>query len=240
LRYAILSDIHGNFEALQAVLERLEDEGIDSYVCLGDIVGYGPEPARCLHEIRRYADLIIAGNHDFAVADKISVAGFNVFAKEAILWTRQQLDDSDVAFLGGLPMLEERDGFEVVHGTPYAPELFDYLQTSYDACISMEAMEGRLCFVGHSHIPVTFVEKEVVCYCLAGEVKVEGENRVIVNVGSVGQPRDRDARACYAVYDSGSATVSLRRVRYDVEATVVKVRESGLPGALGERLRVGR
>jgi len=240
LRYAILSDIHGNLDALKAVLSALSSEKIDAYVCLGDIVGYGPQPAECVHEIQKYGCIVVAGNHDFAVSEKLNIGNFNVLAKEAVLWTRAKLSAEDIEFLANLPLEERLEGFHVVHGTLYAPELFDYVQTSYDASLSMARMEAPLCFVGHSHVPVTFVQGQVISYSLGQVVQINPRNKVIVNVGSVGQPRDKDPRACYAVYDTESQTVLIQRTHYDIESVIAKIREAGLPVPLGERLRVGR
>ncbi len=240
LRYAVLSDIHGNLDALKAVLRALEGQNIGAYVCLGDVVGYGPQPAECLHEIRRYATVIVAGNHDLAAADRIGVNAFNVVAKEAILWTRSRLSDADVDFLAGLPLAERMDGFHAVHGTLYAPELFDYVQTCSDAYLTLARMEAPVCFVGHSHVPVTFIGGETISYALATTVRIQADCKVIVNVGSVGQPRDKNPDACYAIYDAEQQTVVIQRTAYDVEAAVAKIEEAGLPMSLGERLRVGR
>lgn len=240
MRYAILSDIHGNLDALQAVLGELSGERVDRYVCLGDIVGYGPEPAECLREIRRCAASVVAGNHDFALCEKIDITYFNVFAREAILWTRSVLSESDVEYVEQLPLVEHLNGIDLVHGSLCGPELFDYLQTSYDAYLTMERMQSPVCFIGHSHVPIAFVQNEVISYRLEPEIRVEPDTKVIVNVGSVGQPRDKDPRACYALYDTEEMTVRIRRTRYDVDSVAAKIREAGLPAALGERLKVGR
>lgn len=240
MRYAILSDIHGNLDALKSVLTALETQRIDSYVCLGDIVGYGPQPSECLHEIQKYSSVIVAGNHDLAACDKINIAAFNALAKEAILWTRSKLNDAELLYLSSLPLQERFESCHFVHGTLYAPELFDYVQSSYDAHLSMARMEAPVCFVGHSHVPVTFVQGDSITYSLNTTYRIEQDKKAIVNVGSVGQPRDKDPRACYAVYDVEALTVSIRRVTYDIDSVVAKVREAGLPGSLGERLRLGR
>ena len=240
MRLAVLSDIHGNYDALRAVLSALDGELIDTYACLGDIVGYGPQPAECIREIQKYDCIVIAGNHDCAVADTTCMETFNSLAKEAILWTRGRLAEEEVNFLSRLPLVESVYGAQLVHGTLYAPELFDYVKTSYDAHLSMQKMRGTLCFVGHSHVPVAFVEGDVISYCLEQTVRLEPGRRVLFNVGSVGQPRDKDPRACCAIYDSDEQTIKLMRVRYSVESVIAKIREAGLPAPLGERLRVGR
>lgn len=240
MRYGIFSDIHGNLEALKAVLGALDQERVDGCLCLGDLVGYGPQPGECIHEVQKYNCTVIAGNHDYAVCGKIDIGNFNVYAREAILWTREVLGEADAEYLGQLPLVERLDGLELVHGSLYAPELFDYLQTSYDAYLTMERMETPVCFVGHSHVPIAFVQGEVISYCLQADVPIAWDGKVVVNVGSVGQPRDKDPRAAYAVYDTETRVVSVRRVRYDIEAMVREFQEAGLPTPLGERLRVGR
>lgn len=240
MRYAILSDIHGNLDALKAVLRSLDTENIDSYVCLGDIVGYGPQPAECLHEIQKYANIVVAGNHDFAACDKLNISTFNVLAKEAILWTRNRLSEADTQYLFGLPLEEKAEGCHFVHGTLCAPELFDYVQSAYDAYLTMSKMDGAVCFIGHSHVPITFLLGESVYYTVRDTIPVGRFEKAVVNVGSVGQPRDKDPRACFAIYDTKDQTVQLRRAAYDIDSVVGKINEAGLPVSLGERLRVGR
>lgn len=240
MRYAIFSDVHGNLDALEAVLDAIRGESVDCCACLGDVVGYGPQPRECLAAVRRHCTSIVAGNHDFAVADKLSDATFNALAREATAWTRKALPESDIAYLASLPLVGSVDGGGLVHGTPYAPELFDYVQTSYDAHLAMSRMDSAVCFIGHSHIPVNFVQAEIISYSLDPEVLVPREGRLIVNVGSVGQPRDRDPRACFVIYDSSEGRVSRKRVSYDIERVATKIREAGLPEALGARLRLGR
>ena len=240
MRYAILSDIHGNLDALESVLADSEEQSIDQYICLGDVVGYGPEPAECLYTLQKHGATIVAGNHDFAVAQKMNIDTFNLLAKTATLWTRAALDQKDIDYLANLPLVVEFDDFEIVHGTLYSPELFDYVQTSYDAHLAMQRMQRPLCFIGHSHIPVAFTEGDFISYSLDPLLTIDPDGHVIVNVGSVGQPRDRDPRSCYAIYDDAPRTVELRRVEYDVNAVVDKICQAGLPEPLGERLRVGR
>jgi len=227
-------------DALEAALEALQHQEIDSYICLGDIVGYGPQPAECLHLLRRYNSLNIAGNHDFAVADKINISTFNLLARTATLWTRNELSEEDIAYLAQLPLVVNLESFEIVHGTLYAPELFDYVQTSYDAHLAMSRMSSPLCFIGHSHIPVTFLQSDIISYSFEPEIPVPTNGKAIVNVGSVGQPRDQDPRACFAVYDSDEEVVQIQRAAYDVDAVAGKIQRAGLPEALGERLKVGR
>jgi predicted phosphodiesterase len=240
LRYAILSDIHGNLDALEVVLAAAEREKVDRYLCLGDIVGYGAKPLECVRLIRDLDCKTVAGNHDFAALGKIEINYFNVYAKEATLWTRDNLNDEARSFLESLPLVEHVDGISLVHGTLYSPELFDYVQTSYDAYLSMSQMSNAVCFVGHSHIPVSFIRKRFIIYSLESEIDVEPDGRVLVNVGSVGQPRDGNPRSSFAVYDTDQRKIWIRRVAYDVEAAAARIREAELPEILGERLKVGR
>ena len=240
MRYAIISDIHGNLDALEAVLRCTRERRVEHIVCLGDVVGYGPQPAECLQLLQKHDSTIIAGNHDFAVAGKIDISNFNVYAREATLWTREHLDEAALAVLADLPLVIELDGFTVVHGTLHTPELFDYVQTSFDAHLSMQQMQHPLCFIGHSHVPIIFVQDEVVSYQLDREIEINPGRKTIVNVGSVGQPRDYDSRSCFALYDTEKATVELVRVPYDIDAVIAKINRAGLPRPLGERLRSGR
>ena len=240
MRYAILSDIHGNYVALEAVLQSIRDELVDQAVCLGDIVGYGPQPQACVQSVLKNNMMSVAGNHDFAVTEKIDISTFNVYAKESTLWTREALDSEATDFLSQLPLSVEMSGFTMVHGTLHTPELFDYVQTCYDAHLSMTEMEQPLCFIGHSHVPVAFVGGEAITYDMGPTFRVDPDARTIVNVGSVGQPRDQDPRACYAIFDTETQQVDLKRVRYDIDEVCKQIVEAGLPRPLGERLRVGR
>jgi diadenosine tetraphosphatase ApaH/serine/threonine PP2A family protein phosphatase len=184
--------------------------------------------------------VVVAGNHDFAAANKIDITTFNLYARESTLWTRDVLDSEALSFLADLPLVVELDGFSAVHGTLHSPELFDYVQCCYEASLTFSAMEQPLCFIGHSHVPIVFTERGLITYSTDTTIPIEPEVRTIINVGSVGQPRDRDPRSCYAIYDTSEQEVRILRVRYDVEAAVSKVETVGLPRALGERLRVGR
>jgi len=240
LRYAILSDIHANLPALEAVLEEIRVLGVDKYLCLGDIVGYGAQPRECLEIVQGLSERTVAGNHDFAALGKIDIDNFNEHAREATLWTRRTLKEEDLDYLRSLPLVHHYDGFSIVHGTLYSPELFDYIQTSYDAFLSISQLPGEVCFLGHSHIPVTFIQRRFITYSFESEFTVESGTKVLVNVGSVGQPRDNNPNASYAIFDTAGRKVTLRRVAYDVGAAAASIREAGLPEVLGERLKIGR
>ena len=241
MRYGLYSDIHSNLEALQAVFAKLEEEKVDQYLCLGDIVGYGASPKECIDLVKQKKSLIVAGNHDYAVAGKLNIDFFNSLAKEAVHWTRKQLSNDEKQFLANLDLVQVvGDSLTLVHGTLNFPEMFDYIQTSYDAHLSLELLETPACFFGHSHVPVTFFQGPTVTFSMDEEIVIDKNRKTLINVGSVGQPRDENPRACCAVYDDVEGKVWLHRVEYDIEASIEKIIGAGLPEVLGERLRYGR
>jgi diadenosine tetraphosphatase ApaH/serine/threonine PP2A family protein phosphatase len=240
MRYAIISDVHSNLEALEAVLSSLEDERIDAYLSTGDIVGYGADPSACIDRIRGLSPVIVAGNHDWAVAERLSLDFFNSYAREAIEWTRDRLSPADVKWLRDLELVKKVGEITLVHSTLHAPESFDYLLTAYDAFLSLEVLETPVCFVGHSHVPVTFAQNGTVTFSFASEIDLSGVHRAIVNAGSVGQPRDGNPHASFGIYDTGSAKVEVRRVPYDIAGASKKIAAAGLPSILAERLWIGK
>lgn len=240
MRYAIFSDIHGNLPAFEAILEDMNGQDVQKHFCLGDIVGYGAYPDECVSLVRALGCHTVAGNHDYAVLGKISTRHFNKMAKKSTLWTRDTLRAESLEFLDSLTLVEKFGDVSLVHGSLHSPELFDYIQNSYDAYLSLTRTPGRLCFVGHSHIPVAFVQDPFITYSLDQTIEVPEEGKVLVNVGSVGQPRDKNPYACYAIYDDQDGKVTIRRQPYDVEKAIEAIQDRGLPTVLGERLRYGR
>ncbi len=241
MRYGIYSDIHGNLEALQAVLETLEKEKVDQYICLGDIVGYGANPKECLQLVTEYDSMVIAGNHDYAVAGKLNIDFFNPYAKEAVMWTRAQLSDQEREYLANLDLIQKMDEIiTIVHGTLNFPEMFEYIQSSYDAHLSLELLETPVCFLGHSHVPVAFFQGPTVTFSMDEEIFIDKSSKTLVNVGSVGQPRDENPLSCCALYDDEAQKVWLYRVEYDIDTAIDKILQAGLPEILAERLRYGR
>ena len=243
MRYAFIADIHGNLEALLAVLADLDRQQISVILCLGDIVGYGADPIRCIAVVRERAMHVVAGNHDYAAAGKISCDEFNEFARAAIAWTRRHLSEEEKDWLRQLPLIVHLDDFSMVHSSLHRPEEFNYIESAHDAAECFREMQKPLCFVGHSHVPVVFFDSgksPIPPYRLDLVNPVPVEGRMIVNVGSVGQPRDEDPRAAYCIYDSDASTVEIRRVTYEIEAAADKVRAAGLPELLAFRLRLGR
>ena len=240
MRYAIISDVHSNLEALEAVLADVEGQGVDGFLSTGDIVGYGADPEACVRLVRSLEPHIVAGNHDWAVAGVLSLDFFNAYAKEAILWTREQLGPDDTAWLRSLRLTRKVGKVTLVHATLDVPENFDYLLTAYDAHLSLEILDTPVCFVGHSHVPVTFAENGSVTFSFASEIDLEGVRKAIVNAGSVGQPRDGNPFASYGVYDSVKNRVEVRRVEYDFRTASKKILDAGLPTVLAERLWLGK
>jgi len=241
MKYAIISDIHANLEAFEAVLEDIKKEGAEKCVCVGDIVGYGANPHECIELVRKHCLLCVAGNHDFATIEKTNIEFFNQYARQATLWTRQHITEEDRKYLESLPLVADVDDlFTVVHGTLYAPALFDYIQTTFDAYLSLQVLQKPLCFVGHSHVPISFFLDDAVTYSTDSVIRLKPGVKAIINVGAVGQPRDDDPRAAYAIYDTEKNLVVIKRIEYDVEKAVKKIRDAGLPEILGERLRYGR
>jgi diadenosine tetraphosphatase ApaH/serine/threonine PP2A family protein phosphatase len=239
VRYGVFGDIHSSIDAFRAVLREMEKARVDGYLCLGDLVGYGPDARECIELTRQLGPVLIAGNHDWAVAGRLGLEYFNTQAQAAVLWTRRALTREDIAWLGGLPLVQEVEDVTLAHGTVHHPETFDYMQTPYDAHLSFQELKTRTAFVGHSHIPVTFFDGLPITYSV--ETRIEFGDRVcIANPGSVGQPRDEDPRAAYAIFDAETRVFEIRRVAYDVDATVGRILRAGLPPLLGERLRVGR
>ena len=240
MKYAIVSDIHSNLEAFEAVLEVIEKESCEKIVCLGDIVGYGANPRECMDLVRKYNMATIAGNHDYACIGKVNINYFNTYAKEATLWTREVTTEDDKEFIRNLPLVDYHDNFTIAHGTLYSPELFDYIQTTYDAYLSLQLLENQVCFIGHSHVPITFFQGEMISYTLSPTIKLVKGVRALVNVGSVGQPRDDNPKASFAIYDTEAAEVHITRVEYDIDKAAKKIRAAGLPAPLADRLKLGR
>ena len=247
-RYAIFSDIHGNAEALDALVAHSEKEGVNAYLCCGDIVGYGADPAWCLETVQRLCPAslpggpaIILGNHDEAVAAE-EVSSFNPYAARAALWSREQLNDKQLELLIGLPLKYELAGeILLVHSAPYRPSTWPYVFDLADIQLAFDHFTQRICCVGHTHVPV-FVEAlsdwdPVILN--TDWVHLDPGARYLVNVGSVGQPRDGDPRGCYVIYDTEENILQRFRFEYDIGRAQEKIRQAGLPPILAARLKIG-
>ncbi|HMH49106.1 MAG TPA: metallophosphoesterase family protein [Candidatus Acidoferrum sp.] len=240
MRYAILSDIHGNLEALHAVLAHA-DSRAEAVLVLGDIVGYGADPQACLERVAERADAVVAGNHEHGVVGMLDLGWFNDRARMALEWTRGQLDDDHLAWLRTRPLTVEIDDATLVHASPDQPAEWDYLLSAEDGFDVFGAFATRLCFVGHSHRPAAWSVGSSGRAHEPGthEIDLEAGRRYVINVGSVGQPRDRDSRASYALWDLDARRVTIERVPYDRVTAGRKILSADLPRFLADRLMIG-
>ncbi len=244
MRAALIADVHANLVAFEAVLAHARDQGgFDEIWCLGDIVGYGPRPAKCIDLLREHPHRAVAGNHDLAACGELGVEDFNDAAARAALWTRATLDDERKRWLASLPHVERAGDFTLVHGTLRSP-IWEYLLSERQAADQLARQETPYSAVGHSHIPFVAVARSGGGVSLRpvepDETVTLGEARAIVNPGGVGQPRDGNPRAAYALYDSDSHVVRFFRVPYDIAATQRQMEEVRLPRWLIDRLAYGR
>jgi diadenosine tetraphosphatase ApaH/serine/threonine PP2A family protein phosphatase len=237
MKYAFISDIHANLEALEACFKTIDAEGVDAIACLGDIVGYGASPNECVELVRERASHVVIGNHDAAVVGTTETEYFNLDARSAVLWTRNALTPENVTFLRGLPYTVAMDGLRLVHASPSAPEDWIYLFNARDAAPEFTAFEERLCFFGHTHFPGFFLEWQgKITQQPPPRATIRPGERAIINVGSVGQPRDGDPRAGFAVYDDQTGIVEIRRVFYDIGRVQSRILDTPLPKSAAERL----
>jgi diadenosine tetraphosphatase ApaH/serine/threonine PP2A family protein phosphatase len=240
VRYAVIGDIHSNLQALRAVLDDIERVGADAILCVGDLVGYGADPSECVRLLKEREAVVVAGNHDWAVVEKIDVGYFNADARDSIEWTRQQLSEEELAYIHRLDLVEVVDEITVVHSSPFSPEYFDYIQTRYDVELAFSHLETPLCFIGHSHVPIFLVDDDPPDYFLEPEFRLPPDKDVIVNVGSVGQPRDLDPRSCYVLYDAEEKMLQIRRLDYDLHTASESMTAAGLPPTNAARIVLGR
>jgi len=243
MSYAIIADIHANLAAFQAVLEDIERRGgVEQVWCLGDVVGYGPDPHQCLELLRQYNHVCVAGNHDWAATGQIDTSEFNPDAAAACHWTVEQLTPEDIEYLKNLPLVIQKEDFTLVHGSPREP-IWEYLISTSSAKQNFAYFQSQFCLVGHSHVPLVFRYSETgtcsVSQFLTNVELVLGESRLIINPGGVGQPRDGDPRASYAIHDSDARLVKLYRVAYDIGATQARMVKHNLPRRLVARLSYG-
>lgn len=242
MRIAVLSDVHSNLEALQAVLGAARGEQIDEYICLGDIVGYGADPDHCVSLIHELSSHIVAGNHDHGVCERTNILYFNDAAQKAIAWSKREMLRKHIRFLSSLPLILEHRGMLFAHATPSCPETWNYILNMDDALREFGFFEEHLCFVGHSHQPAVFsinADNEIGS-SIDESLTCNPHKRYIINAGSVGQPRDGDPRASYVIYDSKERQLTFRRVPYDIAACREKILNAGLPPFLAQRLEMGR
>ena len=237
MRFAVLSDIHGNLEALETAVSFAKGRGIDRWMVLGDTVGYGAEPNACFEWVLQNASLCLMGNHEKAVVDHALRDWFNEWAREAIVWTAGIMDPALKKAIPDLPYVKIENDFTFAHGSPDNPEEFRYLVSFNDAVPSFRYLEKPVCFVGHTHVPCCFCEgKRSAEYLPPGMVNLEPGERYILNPGSVGQPRDRDPRLSFGIFDEGKRSFEIVRLTYDNVKAAGKIRKAGLPRYLADRL----
>jgi predicted phosphodiesterase len=232
MTYAIISDIHANLEALETALAIIAAENVDEIICLGDIVGYGASPNECAALVKSQCSTIVLGNHDAAALDPALAYDFNTNAKRAIQWTADQLNPDTIAFLSALPLVEKRDDIFLVHASPDAPGAWNYVVDAADAISAIRHFSEKLCFIGHTHIPGMFSRH--------GRAKlIAKDEQHLINVGSIGQPRDGNPMLAFGIFDSSTWSYRLVRSKYDIEKAAAKIYAAGLPEELGFRLMYG-
>jgi diadenosine tetraphosphatase ApaH/serine/threonine PP2A family protein phosphatase len=240
MRVAVISDVHANRHALDAVLSAVADEGVEAVWSLGDVVGYGPRPNECCDLVRERADLSLIGNHDLVALGELAVTDFNDEAAAAAIWTSEHLTADSESFLRGLKPQADVDGAELFHASPRDP-VWEYVLTDEAARASFELTSAPLVLVGHSHVALalTFDSGAVEGGPAPAGAEVELDGRWLLNPGSVGQPRDGDPRAAWLLLDLGRRFAAFHRVPYPIEKTQDEMREAGLPAALADRLARG-
>jgi predicted phosphodiesterase len=241
MKYAILSDIHSNLDALEVVLADTKQQQCTHYVCLGDVVGYGPNPKECLDAMRSLNCPTVMGNHDEYCATELDLTGFNPMAADAIKWTRAQLSSDDKAWLRELKYVRIVESFTMVHATLDLPERWAYVFDKLAASASFNYQHTAVCFNGHTHVPIAFVRSDKgIQGGLYTKIKIEVGRKYFINCGSIGQPRDRNPKAAYVIFDLLNNIIEMRRLEYDIAAVQKKIRAAGLPVSLAERLEHGR
>jgi predicted phosphodiesterase len=240
-RIGIFSDIHGNLQALETVLRVFEEsEQVDRLYCCGDIVGYGGNPNECCDVVRAKGYPTVAGNHDHAALKLTDISYFNEIAKTAIQWTGDVLTPENVEYLRSLPMQIEDEEMLIVHASPKEPEAWNYILTLGDARMNFEYFKQQICFIGHSHQPFIIEYTEGNLSCPSNpRVSVVEDHRYLVNVGSVGQPRDGNPDASYAIYDRKEQYIEIKRVTYDLDGAKQAILDNSLPPQLADRLNHG-
>jgi predicted phosphodiesterase len=243
MRYGIFSDVHSNLEAMTVVADAMKKDGVEEYLSLGDFVGYYANPVEVIELIESlHCWKLILGNHDAACIDKTSLTKFNQPAAEALQWTKTQLKPRHFNFLRNLRMREEIGDIQLVHSSPFQSAEWHYLPNQEDLERNFRYFQGKVCFFGHVHKPFIAEQKstgqvEILDF---QEYQLKPDCRYLVNVGSVGQPRDGDPRTCWVLYDTSLGTLSIRRLNYDFQTTAKKTLQAGLSDYLAQRLVTGK
>lgn len=242
MKIALISDVHSNLEALEEVLRDIEKQGVEKIHFLGDAIGYGIDPNKCIRLLSKHCDIKLLGNHDYAALGLVSLNGFNKVAKTSVEWTQTKLKKNSIEKLADFELNATFLDYAMVHASPGTPEDWDYILGIDQAEEQFDFFTQSICFVGHSHIPTVFTKKAdgTITTSLRNVMELDQNLRYIINIGSVGQPRDNDPRACYLTVDTDSSKIEYRRVEYDIDKTQAKMRKALFPDFLVERLAVGR
>lgn len=241
--YGVLGDIHGNLCALEVAIDLLKRGGAQTLLSVGDVVGYGAAPRACIAMLRAERVHVVKGNHDAAVVGELDPRYFNQYARAAVEWTQRQLSSEELQWLRDLPMRAHFEHCALAHGSYANPEHFTYVLGPHDAEESLDELELPVCFVGHTHVPITLLRlaEDPLHTAFTDDpvVDLSESTRALVNVGSVGQPRDDDPRAACALYDSDTRVLRILRAPYDIEREHQRILAAGLPQVLADRLRLG-
>ena len=242
MKIALISDVHANLEALEKVLRDIEKEGVEKIHFLGDAVGYGCDPNKCVRLINKHCDIKLLGNHDYAAMGLESLENFNYIAQTSIEWTQKKLTDISISILADFDISTTFLDYFLVHSSPGTPEDWDYILGTNEAEEQFGRFEQSVCLVGHSHLPIIFAKKEKSKISIISKKAIElnKDIKYIINVGSVGQPRDNDPRACYLIIDTEIPKIFYKRVEYDIDKTQEKMRKAVLPDFLIDRIALGR
>ena len=237
MKFAIFGDIHANLEAFETVLADASQHSVTHFACIGDIVGYNANPHECLAKVQELACPVVKGNHDEEASADTEIIGLNPLAQAALEWTRRNLQEEDKKWLR---MVRQVRDFTIVHATLDTPSSWAYVMNKFDAMASFSYQFTQVCFCGHTHTPRFYVKGTSVTIEPGETLKIEPGQKYLINVGSVGQPRDGDWRASYVIYDHDKQEILLRRLPYDIETTQKKILAAGLPHQLADRLAVGK
>jgi diadenosine tetraphosphatase ApaH/serine/threonine PP2A family protein phosphatase len=239
MRYAILSDIHSNIEALETVIAELKNRELSKVICLGDIVGYGANPNECCNLVREICECVILGNHDAGTTGLTNLSHFHSLAKEVCIWTSKNLSTDNVSWLKSLPFQKNYNNSLLSHSSPSTPEHWHYVSSMNDAISEFPAC-NHICFIGHTHVPATFVKVDTKYKIITNnKFSINPDYKYIINPGSVGQSRDRNIKSSFAIYDSETEEIEIVRISYDIAAAQKKIINAGLPKYLAERLLLG-
>ena len=242
MRIGIFSDVHANWEALSACLKDFEREGLNRLFFIGDAVGYGADPNLTVKKVNEICDVKLLGNHDAAALDRLSLEYFNDFAQQAIMYNRQMLTEENIAILNDFDITSEWQNLTLVHATPCDPDSWGYVMSLFDAKESFQCFHTQVCLIGHTHRPVIIENTGT------DELKIHKptrmvlnpDNRYLINVGSVGQPRDGNPDACYLIYDHDQNEIRFKRVEYDINTAQNKMKQANIPEFLVNRLSNGK